>query len=150
VQKVTIDVVAGGVRQVGMRFGQESVSNTPEKEPRLQLRSDRGGTGEMGQETPNRTILIAGGVTAGVGLVTGVVFTVLANSEDKTAKGELTERGAAFSNIAVWGFLGGGLAGAATLVYGLVVPMAGKAQSGLQFNPIAMTNGVGMSLSGHW
>lgn len=125
---------------------------------------------------PNSKILIAGGVTAGVALGAGLVFTFLANGKASSASEKLTsleaqggdkaclaqsfasacgelhglrQDAATFGNVAVWSFIGAGVVGAGTLVYALATPRRQKEPS-LQAVPLVSVRGGGLMVSGSW
>lgn len=123
---------------------------------------------------PNQAVLIGGSVTAGLALATGVVFTVLANGKANaanqsrdalaTAAGgnacSIASNGAAcsvlrgsrqdastFTNVAGWAFVGAGVVGAGTLLYGWLTP-AKMDRYGLTAVPIVSADTRGLILGG--
>ena len=124
---------------------------------------------------PKTGVLVAGGVTAGVALVAGVVFTAVANGKasaatkshddlvnargpaacpDQMASGcqdlhDLIGTKNTFSRLAAWSFVGAGAIGAATLIYGLAAPKA-TTKSGLQLVPVIMAREGGIVVRGAW
>jgi hypothetical protein len=126
---------------------------------------------------PNRPVLIAGAAAAGAALLSGVVFTILANGKasdaeverDRIAKarGENACGGAAmpadcqalhglwadratFSNVAVWSFLGVGALGAATVAVTLVRSKQASESSGVSVTPAVGPGAAGVSVRGVW
>jgi hypothetical protein len=128
---------------------------------------------------PNKTVLITGGTLAGIGVVMGAVFAGVSTSKAKSAANQraaLMQAGTpvncgvgaqatpacaaladaanaqrSFANASVWTFVGGGLAGAATLVYALASPRsAAPARVGLRVLPAAGPQGGGLVVRGSW
>jgi len=125
---------------------------------------------------PNRKVLIAGGAVAGAALVSGLVFTVLANGKagagdekrdmiraiggssaclseqfkaDCDALHDLRQSVSTFTNIAGWAFIGAGVVAAGTLIYTLSSPRKTVAPAVLAA-PVVTGDGGGLSLSGRW
>jgi len=125
---------------------------------------------------PNRKVLIAGGAVAGAALVSGLVFTVLANG--KAGAGDekrdmiraiggssacLSEKFAAdcdalhglrkdydtFANISVWSFIAAGAVGAATLIYAFSVPRS-RPLTAVRLSPTFTAQGGGVVVSSSW
>jgi hypothetical protein len=120
-------------------------------------------------------VLVTGGVAAGVALGLGAVFAVVANGKagDADAKrAVLLNAGGSdacagsstlacsdfmdaanakrtFANASLWSFVGAGVAGAGTLIYGLTAPKR-TTTSGFRVIPIASTQGGGIVLGGVW
>ncbi|MFT3774700.1 MAG: PEGA domain-containing protein [Minicystis sp.] len=129
-------------------------------------------------QTRARTAVLAvGGATAGSAFVAGVVFAavlkVKADAADQlkssiepngpnrksacvgTPPGPCTmlrntrDEQYLFRNLAFWSFVGAGVVGAGTLIYGLAAP--GSAQrGGMQAAPVVMPGGGGVVLTGTW
>ncbi|WP_438042510.1 PEGA domain-containing protein [Sorangium sp. So ce128] len=122
-------------------------------------------------------LLVTGGVVAGAGIVTGVVFAVLAGNRADRAeevRNELSGRWNGerlcpdgdvpkcrelkdavldeihFSNIGFWSLVAGGTVGVGTLVYGLVTMNAEppKPGQGARVAPLLGPGTAGVSLSG--
>jgi hypothetical protein len=126
-----------------------------------------------GNRPPVRTVvLVAGGAAAGAGLVAGIIFTVVANghaSDAEAQRGALTAAGgpsvcaamtpaceelrssmqgaADFGSAAIWSFVGAGVVGAATAIYGVTT-----ARSAVQVGvgPTLMGQGGGVLVRGRW
>jgi hypothetical protein len=125
----------------------------------------------------NRTVLIAGGAAVGAALLSGVVFTILANGKASAAEAQrdkLTVAGgenacggaavpadcqtlhglwadrATFSNVAVWSFLGAAAFGAATVTVTLLGPKQTSKKSGVQVTPGIGPGAAGVSVQGVW
>lgn len=127
---------------------------------------------------PKKEILIAGAAVGGAGLVSGLVFTLLANgkssdaealrgglaagpggrdacdrAENQTRCGELdglvSDQGL-FANVAFWSFVGGGVALAGTGVYWLVTSSepAPAPRKGFRATPLVTAKGGGLLLQG--
>ncbi|WP_437319124.1 PEGA domain-containing protein [Sorangium sp. So ce385] len=135
-----------------------------------------GGLGKGGEPPPNKTLLIAGGAVAGVGVIAGTVFTVLALGKgdaaedlrgqvdnDRDLKGycastkhpplcaELSDTvdvQYAFINAAIYSFIVGA-AGAGTVIYALVDRPAPPA-SRMQVVPRVGAGSAGLSLTGRF
>ncbi|MCC6557580.1 MAG: PEGA domain-containing protein, partial [Polyangiaceae bacterium] len=129
---------------------------------------------EGGGMPSRRTVLIAGGATAGAALVAGVIFTVVANGKASDAEEQREALAAtggrsgcsgagapsgcaalsdafdsrdAFSNAAFWSFLGAGAIGAATVVYAVVTRPA-PASTGARLLPVVGSGGGGAVVVG--
>jgi hypothetical protein len=128
-----------------------------------------------GPKGANRTVLGVGSAATGIGLVVGVMFTVLSNGKAAAAKsqkealvlsngpaactGASTPAGCAalkdvigvkdnFANIAVWSFVSAGVFGAGTLIYALAAP---KAQpKAAMIVPVATAQGGALLVRGTW
>jgi PEGA domain len=125
---------------------------------------------------PNKAVLVAGGATAGAALVAGVVFTVLANGKaaEANARLQLLEPSGpracvsaaaecrqidsdwrardAFSNVALFSFIGAGVLAAGTIVYGLTSPRRPTKGEHARFEalPIVVRTGSGIVIRGAW
>ncbi|AGP34862.1 hypothetical protein SCE1572_10255 [Sorangium cellulosum So0157-2] len=136
----------------------------------------RGGLGKGGDPPPNKTLLIAGGSVAGVGVIAGTVFTVLALGKGDDAeelRGKVDRDGDlkgycastkkprlcaelsdtvdvqyAFINAAIYSFIVGA-AGAGTVIYALVDRPAPPA-SRMQIVPRVGAGSAGISLTGRF
>jgi hypothetical protein len=121
----------------------------------------------------NKTVLIAGGVVAGVGVIAGAVFLGLSASAGSTAKSDnamvpknalcpaggvgatgncanlvtALDNKATFGNVGVWSLVGGGVVGVATLIYG-VTGGARAPRSGLWVAPVVTAQGGGLFANG--
>ena len=124
---------------------------------------------------PSTALLVAGGVTAGVVLVTGAVFAAVsngkANSADATKAALVESHGAAactgaqpsgcatlidinrtkdaFGNAALWSFVAAGVIGAGTGVYALAAPR-GEPRGGWRVAPVVTAQGGGVVVGGAW
>lgn len=125
----------------------------------------------------NRTVLIVGGAAVGAALLSGVVFTVLANGKASAAETQrdmltttvgtnacggaampagcqdlhgLWADRATFSNVAVWSFLGAAAFGAATVTVTLLGPKQTSQKSGVQVTPGMGPGVAGVSVRGAW
>jgi len=167
-EPVTVDLTPGQSRQVGLTFGggTSTVEATAAKsapiKPVKEAEEEDSGTG------PDKRLLIAGGVTAGVGLAGGIVFMALASGiksdreacftpgfssytpEDCREYRDSLDRRTAFKNVAVFSFIGAGVAGAATLIYGLTAKGSPQAATGTRVVPVATAKGGGVAVLGRW
>jgi hypothetical protein len=125
---------------------------------------------------PDTRLLLAGGITAGVAVGAGLVFTILASGNASTASEKLTaleakggdnaclvkslasaceelhglrQNAATFGNVAVWSFIGAGVAGTGTLIYALATPRRQKEPS-IRAVPLVSIRGGGLMVSGSW
>jgi hypothetical protein len=124
---------------------------------------------------PSTALLVAGGVTTGVALVVGTALEVASKSKASTASTDFAtvvmQRGPAacaqqtapgcqalndtivskstLGSAAAWTFIGAGVVGAATLVYGLAAPR-GPARSGVLVAPVITAREGGLLLRGVW
>jgi hypothetical protein len=121
---------------------------------------------------PNKAVLATGAVATGLGLGAGLVLVIVANAKgsDAASKAEVVNAAGnpracagmssncttlvgalkdqdAFSNAAVWTFVGAGAVGAATLVYALVGGK-GDAESGVRAMPVVTGHGGALVMSG--
>ncbi|AUX30026.1 MULTISPECIES: PEGA domain-containing protein [Sorangium] len=136
----------------------------------------QGGLGKGGDPPPNKTLLIAGGAVAGVGVIAGTVFTILSVAKandaeelrdevraDKMLKGRCpsTESPAvcaklsdtvdlqyAFINVAIGSFIVGA-AGVGTVVYALADRPSAPDRR-VQVAPLVGSGVTGLSLSGRF
>jgi tetratricopeptide (TPR) repeat protein len=120
----------------------------------------------------NTAIVIAGAGASGAALVAGVVFTLVANGKarvaDKLAQplalnacsldppapgcdALRRERDAqyAFSNVALWGFVGAGVLGAGTVIYALAAPRVAR-QTTVRVTPVMGSGSGAVLVSGAW
>ncbi|WP_044251573.1 hypothetical protein [Chondromyces apiculatus] len=175
-ESVTLELKAGESRQVGLAFGAQKSRDTQVPVPRKQTLKEEPGT-IFGD--PDSRILIAGGVATGAGLVSGIVFTVLANAAahelDEVAGGgdepveqwkkcvagngdfvfcdkanSIIPRMELRENVALWSFVGSGVVGIATLTYALLAPRKQPADSAAVLVPVLTPGGGGLSVVGHW
>lgn len=135
------------------------------------------GPGDGGKDQPagaNKAVLIAGGATAGVALVAGVVFTVLANGKAADADalmGTLRQRGAPdpcktysadcdsiersrvaqgqLASGALISFLGAGVVGLGTLGYALLAPQR-RSAAHARVVPVVSATQPGLIVEGTW
>ncbi|WP_441288189.1 tetratricopeptide repeat protein [Sorangium sp. KYC3313] len=115
-------------------------------------------------------VLVGGAVATGVGAVTGVLFTVLANDRAGdaealkttllaggrnpcttrpapaacTAQSQSVNESRLYSNVAFWSFAGAGAVGLGTLLYALVH----RPEAPVQITPAVGINDVGLSVGG--
>ena len=164
-----------GERVVEARFGgrtaSESILVARASSQQVVLAIDTG---------PDMRIVIAGGAAGVVGIGLGLTFTILSNGKAGDAedlKGTLEASGgkgacnvsankarcdelsglrddeALFGNGAVWSFIGGGTALAATTVYFLVArreEQASAPESGVRVAPAVIAGGGGLVIDGRW
>ncbi|MCC6556134.1 MAG: hypothetical protein IT372_24505 [Polyangiaceae bacterium] len=129
---------------------------------------------------PDMTIVIAGGAVGVAGLASGLVFTILSNGKASDANAlhdelertggagacnspanqakcadlsSLREDEALFGNVAVWSFIGGGVALAGTAVYMLTSTSgepAAEPATGVRAMPVVTAKGAGLILGGRF
>lgn len=124
---------------------------------------------------PNKTIVIAGGATAGAALIAGVVFTVVANGKASDAAqqrmkvfhtygseacgphpntdcqmlhGFMSDQ-ATYSNVALSSFIGAGAVGVATAIYVLATRRS-TTKTGVRTAPVLTGSGAGVIVGGTW
>ena len=123
-------------------------------------------------EGPNKTLLIAGGASAGIALGAGVVLAVLSSGKasDAASKGGwepcygatapvpnrcpeldgLRRDSATLANVSLWSFVGAGAIGVTTLVYALIPHKKAAPTTGFRIDPVPMTRGGGIAVGGQW
>jgi hypothetical protein len=124
----------------------------------------------------NRAVLIAGGVVAGAAVITGAAllgvsaskgsnastlfpqvkaeggcppFDAAQTGDCATLKSDLSAK-STLGSTGVWLLVGGGVAGVATLVYGLAAPRSRSSTSAVTFGPVVMAKGGGLLAAGRF
>jgi hypothetical protein len=125
-----------------------------------------------------RTELVIGGIaTTGVALGMGVVFAVLTSNKTSDADSKAAELSAVgganacaarqrreecealhglredvstFGTVAVWSFIGAGVVGLGTAIYGLTTPRKATTTTGLRATPAIAARSAGVVVTGAW
>lgn len=167
-EAVEVNLQAGASRQIGLMFGGEE--STVEEEPPAEAPKKSASLDLFGD--PDPTWLAIGGVATGVGLVSGIVFTVMSNNKanavqavggweacyDPIAAPQIDcvavdgdrKDSALFGNIAFWSLLGAGVAGVGTLAYAFLAPERSAKDTGIRVLPAAAAGGGGVAVTGRW
>lgn len=158
----TLELGAGTEREVALQL--VAIETGPVEDPP----NGSGGSGEGEDSGAEPWVLAVGYGTAGVLLVGGIVFTALANGKAGEGEDELArltaDRSApcceeldairdqqdAFSNVALWSFIGAGALATATTVYWLVTGSGDSLAATLGPQPLVGADGVGLGWSGRW
>jgi len=173
-ERVTVDLTAGQSRQVGLTFfsrGTGTVRKTaPEQPQQVKPQKTEETEDEDSPSGASTGVLVTGGVITGAALVSGAVFIGLASSlkneefdgcygDSPTKSGSECnnateqanrERATEFTNVAVWSFIGAGVVGATTLIYGLTAKGSPQATMGTRVVPVGTANGGGVMVLGRW
>lgn len=168
-EPLTVELKAGDSRQVGLAVGSVGSEAGEGEKPAEKPKQDSGSARIFGDPEPKW--LIVGGAATGAGVISGIVFTVLAESQKDKWENDLSGGGCygspplgancdevektrdqedLFRNIGFWSFIGAGTVGAATIVYAFVAPKRRPNEARTRVIPVATLGGGGLGVVGRW